>query len=153
MFSYRRKARNGVTEGTSASIGLKIQYGAYRVGNIVLGVGRTAVGHDFPQILRVSWWVAVMTILWCDDKTSRSEVTVWMSLDGAGMSPHQHRCWQARCVVTTGAPQTHSIGKHQHIGTNQKLGSVKQVQITHVHRTYDALLTYLLHGAESFLRS
>jgi len=94
------------------------------VGNIECWRLAELLWHDFLQILRVSWWVAVMAILWCDDKTSRSEVTVWMSLDRAGMSPHQHRCWQARCVVTTGAPQTPSIGKHQYIGTDRKFGSV-----------------------------
>jgi hypothetical protein len=133
----RRRERKGVTAVTSASTGLASQRGAYRVCNIdCLGLVEL-LWHDFPQILRVSWWVAVMAILWCDDKTSRSEVTVWMSLDRAGMSPHQHRCWQARCVVTTGAPQTSSIGKHQHIGTNQTLGSVKQ--ITRVHSGYMTL--------------
>ena len=98
-----------------ATTDLATQHGAYRIGNIEYWGLEELLWHDFPQILRVSWWVAVMAILWCDDKTSRSEVTVWMSLDRAGMSPHQHRCWQARCVVTTGAPQTPSIGKHQYI--------------------------------------
>ena len=124
MIPYRRCERKSVT---SARTGLAKHHGAYRLGNIGCWGLVELLWHDFPQILRVSWWVAVMAILWCDDKTSRSEVTVWMSLDRAGMSPHQHRCWQARCVVTTGAPQTPNIGRHQFIETNQKLGSVKQV--------------------------
>jgi hypothetical protein len=67
------------------------------------------------------WWLYCLVTI----TQARSEVTVWMSLDRENMSPHQHRCWQARCVVTTGALQTPNIGKHHYKGVHQKLASAK----------------------------